>query len=100
VVGVVQPHGRRDRATHRQRAGRGGNAVSGEAALEIRGLTVGYAQHREETNTVVLDVDLTLGKGEILGLAGESGCGKSTTALAAIGYRSGATRIIRGSSSI
>lgn len=74
--------------------------MSTDAALEIRGLTVGYAQHHREINTVVLDVDLTLPKGEILGLAGESGCGKSTTALAAIGYRAGATRIQSGTSSV
>ncbi len=72
--------------------------MSPDIALSIRGLSVGYAQHDGSINTVVHDVTLDLERGKILGLAGESGCGKSTTALAAIGYRSGSTRILAGSS--
>ncbi len=45
--------------------------------LEIQGLRV---THREQA--LVDGVDLTLEQGEALGLAGESGCGKTTTALA------------------
>jgi peptide/nickel transport system ATP-binding protein len=44
--------------------------------LEVAGLTV---RHRRDL--IVDGVDLTLARGEALGLAGESGCGKSTTAL-------------------
>jgi peptide/nickel transport system ATP-binding protein len=66
--------------------------------MELRGLTVGYEQPDESVNTVVWDVDLALERGRILGLAGESGCGKSTTALAAIGYRGGGSRILAGTS--
>ena len=46
------------------------------ALLEVTGLTV-----RHRGNAIVDGVDLTLAPGEALGLAGESGCGKSTTAL-------------------
>ncbi len=46
------------------------------ALLEVSGLTV-----RHRGNPIVDGVDLTLAPGEALGLAGESGCGKSTTAL-------------------
>ena len=46
------------------------------ALLEVAGLTV-----RHGDDTIVDGVDLTLAPGEALGLAGESGCGKSTTAL-------------------
>jgi peptide/nickel transport system ATP-binding protein len=46
------------------------------ALLDVAGLTV-----RHRGNAIVDGVDLTLAPGEALGLAGESGCGKSTTAL-------------------
>jgi peptide/nickel transport system ATP-binding protein len=46
------------------------------ALLEVTGLTV-----RHRGSPIVDGVDLTLAPGEALGLAGESGCGKSTTAL-------------------
>ena len=58
------------------------------AALEVSGLTVGYRSRRSgEVAVVVKDLDLVLQEGRIHGLAGESGCGKSTAALAAIGFR-------------
>ncbi len=45
--------------------------------LEVEGLRVEH-----QGNPIVDGVDFTLGAGEALGLAGESGCGKTTTALA------------------
>jgi peptide/nickel transport system ATP-binding protein len=65
-------------------------------ALEIQGLAVGYQQRNGSTNVVVRDVNLSVERGEVLGIAGESGCGKSTTALAAIGYRPGGMRVLSG----
>jgi len=47
------------------------------ALLEISGLHVHH-----QGNPIVAGVDLTVAPGEALGLAGESGCGKTTTALA------------------
>jgi peptide/nickel transport system ATP-binding protein len=51
-----------------------------QAVLTVDDLTVVY--ETEEPVTAVKHADLVLHKGEILGLAGESGCGKTTLAYA------------------
>ncbi|MCW2884903.1 MAG: peptide/nickel transport system ATP-binding protein [Streptosporangiaceae bacterium] len=48
--------------------------------LEITGLRVGFDTEDGEVQAV-RDVSLSLERGEILGLCGESGCGKSVTAM-------------------
>ena len=69
--------------------------VAGDPVIEVRGLEVsfsgrtsllgGLAKKKAAVATAVDGVDLTLHEGEVLALAGESGCGKTTTARAIMG---------------
>ena len=54
-------------------------------ALALVGLTVAYRMRGRERD-VLTDVSLRIRRGEAYGLVGESGCGKSTVALAALRY--------------
>ncbi|MFE5548902.1 ABC transporter ATP-binding protein [Streptomyces sp. NPDC056534] len=54
-----------------------------ETLLSIRGLTV--TSTTTPGAALVKELDLNIRRGQVLGLAGESGCGKSTTALAIMG---------------
>ena len=51
----------------------------------------------EHWKPIVNNIDLTLNRGEVLGLIGESGAGKSTIGLAAMGYTRPGCRIVSGS---
>ena len=72
------------------------NSESGSDVL----LTMCDLQVEARTNDwwqpIVNNVDLTLRRGEVLGLIGESGAGKSTVGLAAIGYTRSGCRISGG----
>ena len=66
-----------------------------EELLVVEGLTVEIA--REQANHKVLDdISFTLHEGEIVGLVGESGCGKSITALAMMGLLPGVAKVVAG----
>ncbi len=55
------------------------------AALRIENLSVGYSV-KGQMQRILDDVSIEIGRGEAYGLVGESGCGKSTTAFAALRY--------------
>ncbi|MEM9012118.1 MAG: ABC transporter ATP-binding protein [Pseudomonadota bacterium] len=70
-------------------------APSNETLLRVRGLKIeGRADH--EWLEIVHGVDFDLRKGEVLGLIGESGAGKSTIGLAAMGFTRDGCRISAG----
>ncbi len=56
-----------------------------DAVLEIRNLSVDY-ETPDGRVAAVRDVSLRIGRGETLGIVGESGCGKSSLAFAIMGY--------------
>jgi ABC-type dipeptide/oligopeptide/nickel transport system ATPase component len=65
--------------------------------LEITKLAVGYPDSRGVINQVVNDVNLTVYKGEVVGLIGESGSGKTQTAFAVLGLLPSGGRVVAGS---
>jgi peptide/nickel transport system ATP-binding protein len=71
-------------------------AQHGEVLLQVRGLRI-EGESEEVWHEIVKGVDLTLRRGEVLGLIGESGSGKSTIGLAALGYARPGCRIKAGS---
>lgn len=57
-------------------------AKPGETLLSVENLTVGFRREKDAGVIRVVDeVSFELRRGEVLGLVGESGCGKSVTAL-------------------
>ena len=63
--------------------------------LNIRDLRI-EGRSGEDWTEIVHGVDLTLRRGEVMGLIGESGAGKSTIGLAAMGYARDGCRISGG----
>ncbi len=68
----------------------------GDVILTMRGLRI-EGRADEVWNEIVHGVDVTLRRGEVLGLIGESGAGKSTIGLAAMGFARDGCRISGGS---
>jgi peptide/nickel transport system ATP-binding protein len=68
----------------------------GDMLLQIRDLRI-EALGESGWTEIVHGVDLDLKRGEVLGLIGESGAGKSTIGLAAMGYARNGCRISGGS---
>jgi peptide/nickel transport system ATP-binding protein len=63
--------------------------------LEVSDLEVSY-RHHDGWLPVLRKVSFAVGRGEVFGLVGESGCGKSTVALQLLGYRHPSSRVDGG----
>jgi peptide/nickel transport system ATP-binding protein len=70
-------------------------AIAGDTLLEVRDLRVAYRE-AGRVIPIVDGVSFTLKRGEALGLAGESGCGKTTAALALLGLLPSGLQRTRG----
>jgi peptide/nickel transport system ATP-binding protein len=68
----------------------------GDVLLEMRGLRI-EGQSEDKWNEIVHGIDVTLRRGEVLGLIGESGAGKSTIGIASMGFARPGCRITEGS---
>jgi peptide/nickel transport system ATP-binding protein len=70
-------------------------AATREPLVRVEGLTIDFWSN-DRWNNVVNDASFELARGEALGLVGESGCGKTTTALSLLGYQRPGSRIRSG----
>jgi peptide/nickel transport system permease protein len=73
-----------------------GTETVGEVLLAVRDLSVGYDQPDGSVKTVVNDVSLAVRRGEVHGLIGESGSGKTQTAFAVMRLLPPGGRILTG----
>jgi len=73
------------------------DARDGAELLSVRNLSVGYGRPDGSVSTVVEDVALTVRRGEVHGLIGESGSGKTQTAFSILRLLPSGGRIVAGS---
>jgi oligopeptide/dipeptide ABC transporter ATP-binding protein len=66
-----------------------------DTILEVRDLSVRYVEGDKRVQAAD-DVSLRLRRGAVLALVGESGCGKTTVALAALGLLPDSARVVAG----
>lgn len=74
------------------------NAIGkkGDLLVEMRDIRInGFSDER--WHEIIKGVDLTLNRGEVMGLIGESGAGKSTLGKAAMGYTQPGCKLVGGS---
>ncbi|HWL43721.1 MAG TPA: dipeptide/oligopeptide/nickel ABC transporter permease/ATP-binding protein [Ilumatobacter sp.] len=64
--------------------------------LSVDGLSVAFPVDRGDWMTVVQDVSFNVEPGETIGLVGESGCGKTLTALAVLGLLPAGSQVTSG----
>jgi oligopeptide/dipeptide ABC transporter ATP-binding protein len=68
---------------------------AGEVLLEVRGLKTHF-DTRDGLVKAVDEIDFTVNRGEVLGIVGESGCGKSVTSLSVMGLVNSPGEIVAG----
>jgi peptide/nickel transport system permease protein len=73
-------------------ASRERTVASGEPVLTVKDLRVGFADRHSGVD-IVDGIGFTVQPGEVLGLVGESGCGKSLTALTVMGLQPSGARV-------
>jgi len=69
----------------------------GQELLRLEHLEIGYLQRQGKYKVVVHDANLSINRGEIVGLVGESGSGKTQTSLALLGLLPQGGTILDGS---
>ncbi|MWV48927.1 ATP-binding cassette domain-containing protein [Rathayibacter sp. VKM Ac-2803] len=82
---------------HEETSASGSSQAGAAEVLRVTNLSVGYGQGDGSTKTVVHDVSLTVRRGEIHGLIGESGSGKTQTAWSVLRLLPEGGRITGGS---
>ncbi|UXX81535.1 dipeptide ABC transporter ATP-binding protein [Roseovarius pelagicus] len=70
--------------------------TAADSLVRISGFGLGYQIGSQNLLQILRHIDLTIQKGDVVGLVGESGCGKSSLAYNLLGYRAGNSRIISG----
>ncbi|MDO9299997.1 MAG: dipeptide/oligopeptide/nickel ABC transporter permease/ATP-binding protein [Anaerolineales bacterium] len=70
--------------------------TSDKMLLDVRNLSINYINKGKPAARAVEDVSFTLNEGELIGLVGESGCGKTTLMLSLLRLLPSAGQIVNG----
>ena len=84
-AGLRRPPRPRSRRSSRRVEVSGPDGSDSSMLVEVAGLSVAFPGDDGAAVQVVSDVSFRIGRGEIVGLVGESGCGKSVTAMSLLG---------------
>jgi oligopeptide/dipeptide ABC transporter ATP-binding protein len=73
-----------------------GEASAKKALLDVQNLSINYVNNGKPPARAVENISFTLKEGELVGLVGESGCGKTTLMLALLRLLPAAGQIVNG----